>query len=175
MLHCEFNENWKLEIENFKHMDVNKVIIVGRLTRDPEIRTTPQGVSVTNFGVATNFVYKNQEGQKTEQVEFHNVVAWRKLAEIVGQYMKKGRRVMVEGRLQTRNWEANDGTKRQRTEIVADNVIFLDGRSGEEGGPAPSQNDAPPMPDEEDSSPAVSRPATKKPSDDEISVEDIPF
>ena len=82
---------------------------------------------------------------------------------------------MVEGRLQTRNWEANDGTKRQRTEIVADNVIFLDGRSGEEGGAAPSQNDEPPMPEEQDSSPAVSRPATKKPSDDEISVEDIPF
>ena len=149
------------------------MIIVGRLTRDPEVRTTPQGVSVTNFGVATNFVYKNQDGQKVEQVEFHNMVAWRKLAEIVGQYMKKGRRVMVEGRLQTRNWEANDGTKRQRTEVVADNVIFLDGRAGGDDG-APSQNDAPPMPDEQ-GPPPKNNPVDKKPKNDEISVEDIPF
>jgi len=155
-------------------MDVNKAIIVGRLTRDPEVRTTPQGVSVTNFGVATNFVYKNQEGQKVEQVEFHNVVAWRKLAEIVAQYMKKGRRVMVEGRLQTRNWEANDGTKRQRTEIVADNVIFLDGRAGGDEG-APAQNDAPPTPDEQNSAPPANNIPNKKPKSDEISVEDIPF
>lgn len=157
-------------------MDVNKVIIVGRLTRDPEIRTTPQGVSVTNFGVATNFVYKNQDGQKIEQVEFHNVVAWRKLAEIVAQYMKKGRRVMVEGRLQTKNWEANDGTKRQKTEIVADNVIFLDGRAGDDdgGASAPAQNDAPPIPDEQSQN-TDSKPSNKSPKDDEISVEDIPF
>ena len=153
-------------------MDVNKAMIVGNLTRDPELRTTPQGISVVNFGVATNFVYKNQEGQKVEQVEFHNVVAWRKLAEIIGQYMKKGRRVLVEGRLQTRNWEANDGTKRQRTEIVADNIIFLDGRGAD--GPTPPTSDAPPMPSEQNEPPAKQPPASK-PKDDEISVEDIPF
>jgi len=153
-------------------MDVNKAMIVGNLTRDPEIRTTPQGVSVVNFGVATNFVYKNQDGQKVEQVEFHNVVAWRKLAEIVAQYMKKGRRVLVEGRLQTKNWEANDGTKRQRTEIIADNVIFLDGRTANDSAPPP--NEAPPAPDEQNSGPA-NNPVDKKPKSDEISVEDIPF
>ena len=105
-------------------MDVNKAIIVGRLTRDPELRTTPNGATVTSFSLATNFVYKNKDGQKTEQVEYHNIVTWRKLAEIVAQYCKKGKRVLVEGRLQTRSWDANDGTKKQRTEIVADNVIF---------------------------------------------------
>lgn len=149
-------------------MDLNKAIIAGRLTRDPEARTTTGGINVTSFGVATNFVYKNAEGQKIEQVEYHNIVTWRKLAEIAAQYLKKGRRVLVEGRLQTRQWEANDGTKRQRTEIVADNLIMLDSspnsasRTAEEPGTMPEQRSAP-----------VS-PAPDKPNE-EISVEDIPF
>jgi single-strand DNA-binding protein len=111
-------------------MDLNKVMIIGRLTRDPEIRTTPNGANVASFSVATSFNWTNQQGQKQEQTEFHNVVAWRKLAEIVGQYLKKGSQVYIEGRLQTRSWDdASSGQKRYRTEIVADNMIML-GRAG---------------------------------------------
>src|SRR5258708_8606382 len=112
-------------------MDLNKVMIIGRLTRDPELRTTPSGASVCTVSIATNYVYNNQQtGQKVEQVEYHNVVLWRKLAEITNQYLKKGRRVYIEGRLQTRNWDSKDGQKKTRTEIVADNMIMLDSASG---------------------------------------------
>lgn len=152
-------------------MDINKAIIVGRLTRDPEMRTTPSGINVTSFGVATNFVWSDAEGKKKESVEFHNVVAWRKLGEIVGQYLRKGRRVLVEGRLQTRSWEGQDGAKRQRTEIIADNVIMLDSRPA-----APAEgSSSEPVVYEEAAGPAA--PAAEKPTPavEEVSVEDIPF
>jgi single-strand DNA-binding protein len=112
-------------------MDLIKVMIIGRLTRDPELRTTPNGASVCQLGLATNYVYTNQQsGQKVEQVEYHSVVLWRKLADIANQYLKKGQRVYIEGRLQTRSWD-KDGTKHYKTEVVADNMIMLDGgRSG---------------------------------------------
>ncbi|MDP4001184.1 MAG: single-stranded DNA-binding protein [bacterium] len=109
-------------------MDLNKAMIIGRLTRDPEVRSTPNGVNVASFGVATNFNWTNQQGQKQEQVEFHNIVVWRKLADIVGQYLKKGAKVYIEGRLQTKSWDGNDGQKKSRTEIVADNMIMLDSK-----------------------------------------------
>jgi single-strand DNA-binding protein len=116
-------------------MDLNKVMIIGRLTRDPELRTIPTGASVCQLGVATNYVYTNQQSkQKVEQVEYHNIVMWGKLAEIANQYLKKGRRVYLEGRLQTRSWDAQDGTKRSRTEIVADNMIMLDGGQANNSG-----------------------------------------
>lgn len=119
-------------------MDLNKVMIIGRLTRDPEIRTTPGGASVASFSVATSFNWTDQQGQKKEQTEFHNVVAWRKLGEIVGQYLKKGSQVYIEGRLQTRSWDdKTSGQKRYRTEIVADNMIML-GRAGGSSGSAPT-------------------------------------
>lgn len=111
-------------------MDLNKVQIIGRLTRDPEIRTTPNGTNVASFSVATGFTWTDQSGQKKEQTEFHNVVAWRKLADIIGQYLKKGSQVYIEGRLQTRSWEGTDGKKNYRTEIIADNMIML-GRPGQ--------------------------------------------
>ncbi|MGE5297853.1 MAG: single-stranded DNA-binding protein [Acidobacteriaceae bacterium] len=114
-------------------MDLNKVMIIGRLTRDPEIRTTPNGANVASFSLATSFNWTNQAGQKQEQTEFHNVVAWRKLGDIVGQYLKKGSQVYIEGRLQTRSWDdKTSGQKRYRTEIVADNMIML-GRPGGAG------------------------------------------
>lgn len=97
-------------------------MIIGRLTRDPEVRNTPNGAKVASFGVATNFRWTDQAGQKHEQVEFHNVVAWRGLAEIAEKYLRKGSIVYVEGRLQTRSWDGNDGQKRSRTEIVADKM-----------------------------------------------------
>lgn len=110
-------------------MDLNKVQIIGRVTQDPETRTTPSGLSVTSFSVATNLIWKNQSGEKQEKAEFHNIVAWRRLAEICGQYLTKGRQVYIEGRIQTRSWEGQDGVKRYRTEIIAENIIFL-GPSG---------------------------------------------
>lgn len=107
-------------------MSLNRAQIIGNVTRDPEMRQIPGGQTVATFGVATNFTWTDANGQRQEKVEFHNIVAWRKLAEIVGQFVKKGTKVYVEGRLQTREWEGEDGVKRYRTEIVADNVILLD-------------------------------------------------
>jgi len=113
-------------------MNLNKAMIIGNLTRDPEIRNTPNGQTVANFAVATNFIWTDQNGQKQERPEFHNVVAWRKLADICGQYLKKGSKVYIEGRMQTRSWDGNDGVKRYKTEIVAENMIMLGG--GNSGG-----------------------------------------
>ena len=107
-------------------MDLNKVMLIGRLTRDPELRTTPSGINVCQIGLATSYVYTNQTtGQKVENTEFHNIVMWRKLGEIAHQYLKKGTQIFVEGRLQTRSWDAQDGQKKYRTEIIADNMIML--------------------------------------------------
>ena len=105
-------------------MNLNKVFIIGNLTRDPELKTLPSGSSVANFGIATNRVWRNQQGEKQEEVQFHNIVVFGKQADTVSQYLKKGGSVLVEGRLQTRNWEAQDGTKRTKTEIVAERVQF---------------------------------------------------
>lgn len=119
-------------------MDLNKVMIIGRLTRDPEIRNTTTGTNVASFSLATSFNWTDQQGQKKEQTEFHNVVAWRKLGEIVGQYLKKGSQVYIEGRLTTRSWEGQDGKKNYRTEIVAENMIMLGRPGNSQGGSAPT-------------------------------------
>jgi len=104
-------------------MNVNKVFILGRVTQDPQARTTPSGQMVCTIGVATNRVWTDASQQKQEQVEFHNVVLWRRLAEIASQYLTKGALVFIEGRLQTQSWQdAATGTKRYRTEIVAENM-----------------------------------------------------
>lgn len=152
-------------------MDLNKVMIIGRLTRDPEMRTTPGGANVTQLGIATNYVYTNQQtGQKVEQVEYHNVTLWRKLGEIANQYLKKGRRVYIEGRLQTRSWDGQDGKKNYRTEIIADNMIMLDGgqggtaNAGSPATPATSSSEQK-FPDEE--LPTIQQ--------DDVNVDDIPF
>src|SRR3989339_20971 len=115
-------------------MNLNKAMIIGNLTRDPELRNTPSGAAVASFSVATNLVWKDQSGQKQEKVEFHNIVAWRKLGEICGQYLRKGSKVYIEGRLQTRDWTGQDGVKRYRTEIIADNMIMLDRAQAAAGG-----------------------------------------
>ena len=141
-------------------MDLNKAQIIGRLTADPEIRTTPNGANVASFSVATNFRWTNQTGEKQETVEYHNVVAWRKLAEIIGQYLKKGKKVYIEGRLQTRSWEGPDGTKKHRTEIIADNMIMLDSLRGSEGG---------------ETAPAATEEIPTIEADADIKNEDIPF
>ncbi|MCL5666608.1 MAG: single-stranded DNA-binding protein [Patescibacteria group bacterium] len=165
-------------------MDLNKVMIIGRLTRDPEMRTTPNGANVCQFGLATNHVYTNQQtGQKVEQVEYHNIVMWRKLAEIAAQYLKKGRRVYVEGRLQTRSWDGKDGQKHSRTEIIADNMIMLDGgnSAGQAGNGYAQPRPAAARPQNEMSqpSPAAEELPTiqqnENPQGEDINVEDIPF
>ena len=111
-------------------MDLNKAMIIGNITRDPETRSTANGQPVTSFSVATNLTWTDQSGQKQQKAEFHNIVAWRKLAEICGQYLKKGSKVYIEGRLQTSDWTGQDGNKRYKTEIVADNMIMLDSKGG---------------------------------------------
>jgi len=116
-------------------MSLNKVQLIGNLTRDPEMKQIPGGQVVTSFGIATNFTWTSKTGEKQNKTEFHNIVVWGKLAEICGQYLRKGSKAYVEGRLQTRDWEGEDGVKRYRTEIIADNMIMLDSKGGSvEGG-----------------------------------------
>ena len=146
-------------------MDLNKVQIIGNITQDVELRQTPNGQNVTTLSIATNRNWTDSSWNRQEQAEFHNVVLWGKLAEIAGQYLSKGKKVYIEGRLQTRSWEAQDWTKRYRTEIVWENMIMLS--------PANVQNT------DFASTPANNpTPATKKvnsPEEEEISVEDLPF
>lgn len=137
-------------------MDLNKVMIIGRLTQKPEKKVLPSGQGVASFGVATNRRWKDKDGNQQEQTEFHNIVVWGKLADICEQYLDKGRQAYFEGRLQTRSWD-KDGVKQYRTEVVAENMIMLGGRG--EGGPMPSNGGGAPGPV----------------SDDEIKIEDIPF
>jgi single-strand DNA-binding protein len=105
-------------------MNLNKALIIGNLTRDPETRSLPSGQIVVTFGVATNRRWTDPQGQRQEHTEFHNIVTFGKLAELCSQYLAKGRVAMIEGRLQTRSWQGQDGAKRSRTEIVADNIQF---------------------------------------------------
>jgi len=114
--------------------NLNKVQLIGNLTRDPELRYTPQGTAVCTFGVATSRQWVPEGGERREETEFHRIVSWNKLAELCAQFLAKGRRVYVEGRLQTRNWTAQDGSQRQTVEIVINDMIILDSkRVGEEG------------------------------------------
>lgn len=148
-------------------MTLNRAMIIGNVTRDPELRTTPTGQQVCSFGVATNRVWTDSTGKKQEKAEFHNIVAWGKLAEICGQYLGKGRKVYVEGRLQTREWDGQDGSKKSRTEIVCENMILLDRAPQGSGGPRPMASASVPTMETETMPSA--------PAEDEIKVEDIPF
>ncbi len=120
--------------------DWNRAQILGRLTTDPELRQTPQGQSVASFAVATNRTWKDDKGEQQGQVEFHNIVAWAKLAEIVGNYLKKGSKIFLEGRLQTHTWEDTNGAKHWKTEIVADDVIMLDGKGSKGAAAEPEKS-----------------------------------
>jgi len=112
---------------------LNKVMLIGNLTRDPELRYTPQGTAVCTMGLATNRSWTTDSGEKREETEFHRIVAWNKLAELCSQLLFKGRRIYVEGRLQTRQWTGQDGAARQATEIVIEDMLVLDSRrQGEE-------------------------------------------
>ncbi len=142
-------------------MDLNRATLIGRATRDPEMRTTPAGQSVATLSVATGRAWTDQAGVKQERSEFHNCVLWGKLAEIASQYVTKGRRIYVEGRIETRDWTGQDGVKRYRTEIVVENMIMLDGPRG-----ATTPGTAP-------ASVGTSQPPEMV--EEEIKVEDIPF
>lgn len=123
---------------------LNKVQLIGNLTRDPELRYTPQGTAVATFGLATNRNWVTDAGEKKEDVEFHRIVAWNKLAELCSQLLKKGRKVYLEGRLSTRNWTGQDGNQRTTTEIVISDMIILDSKKDFEtvkGEAAPEEQD----------------------------------
>ena len=127
---------------------VNKVILIGNLGKDPEVRTTPQGTTLARFSVATSTTWKDASGAKQERTEWHDVVAWEKLAQICGEYLQKGKQVYVEGSLQTRSWEDQNGQKRYKTEAKASNVVMLgrreDGmRSGGASSPSREVAEAP--------------------------------
>lgn len=157
-------------------ISLNKVHLIGNITRDPELRTIPSGQSVTNFGVATNRRYKNAQGELVEDVQFHEVVAWGKLAEIINQIFRRGSKIYVEGRLQTRSWEAQDGSKRQRTEVVMESFIPLTPKTTSPEGVIAAAHTPEPAPE-----PAAgkSKPkATKKTApapEGEINLDEIPF
>lgn len=141
-------------------MNLNKVLLIGNLTKDPESRTTTTGQTVTTFSVATNRIWNDQQGQKQQKVEFHNIVAWGKLGEICAQYLRKGGLIYAEGRLETRSWDGQDGVKRYKTEVVLENMQM--GPRSQNSGGAFS---------------APEKPPTNEPEidEEEIKVEDIPF
>jgi single-strand DNA-binding protein len=117
---------------------LNRVMLIGNLGKDPELRYTTSGVAVATFSLATNESWKDQEGNAQERTEWHNIVAWKKLAEICGEWLKKGKKVYIEGRIQTRSYDdKNTGTKKYITEIVADNMIMLDSKGSSEGASVP--------------------------------------
>lgn len=177
---------------------LNKVQLIGNLTRDPELKYTPSGSAVCNFGIATNRQWTTEQGEKQEAVEFHNIVAWNKLAEICGQFLQKGKKVYVEGRLQTRKWTGQDEVERRTTEVVITDMIMLDSR-GSAGGSGQSADDfdvPDDIPDEfeeiidndsnsgesggsksagKNDSKGKSKSKTSKTSDDSDEDDDIPF
>ena len=159
-------------------MNVNKAIIIGRLTRDPELRTTSSGQTIASLSVATSRQWKDQAGQKQEKTDFHNVVAWGKQGEVIGQYFTKGQEIYVEGRLETQSWDDKDsGKKMYRTEIVLEKFEFGAKPGGASQG---NYNNSP-----QQSRPAAAKPAPKKDDEiptinlddeqDEIKIEDVPF
>jgi len=155
-------------------MYLNKVFIIGNLTRDPEIKALPSGTKVASFGMATNRVWKDKEGKKQEGVEYHNIVAFGRLGELAGQYLKKGSQAYAEGRLQTRSWDAADGSKKYRTEIIAENIQF-GSRSGGSSG-ASGASSAPAGKDEagKEGKPEEGGDTIEYPQE-EINPDDIPF
>ncbi len=173
---------------------LNKVMLIGNLTRDVEVRYTPSGTAVATFGLATNRSWSAGDGgERQEEVQFHRVVAWSKLAEICGQLLFKGRKVFIEGRLQTRKFTGQDGQQREITEIVAENMMILDTKNregGERGESYGAQDDFVGVVDEAavaqpteavGEGPEEKKKTTKKaepkpePMDDSVNVEDIPF
>ena len=165
---------------------LNKVFLIGNLTRDPELRYTPTGAAVCTIGLATNRQWVTESGEKKEETEFHRVVAWNKLAELCSQLLTKGRKIYVEGRLRTNSWQGNDGAQRTTTEVVIEDMIILDSRrtgTGPEGeaeqpvpAPAPSIQ---PASDEQPAPKAKKTVKTENPGNptgnEDVNPDDIPF
>ena len=168
---------------------LNKVQLIGNLTRDPELRYTPNGTAVCSFGLATNRSWKTDAGEKHDEAEFHNIVAWNKLAELCSQFLVKGRKVYLEGRLSTRTWTGQDGAQRNRTEIVISDMILLDSNRSAAGVVAAPTEQAEPAvtpeeikPEEKKNPPAGGKKDTKtkkeavaEPPTEEVVPDDIPF
>lgn len=160
---------------------LNRVELIGNLTRDPELRYTPQGTAVCTFGIATNRDWKTDSGEKREDVEFHRVVAWNKLAELCSQLLTKGRKVYVEGRIATRSWTGQDGAQRTTTEIVINDMLILDSRkdAGSEDMSAdfaPDHTDEePPMEEKEEPAKSVKKESKGTKEKEEVNPDDIPF
>jgi len=146
-------------------MNLNKVILVGRLVSDPETRTTPSGQQVCSFRMATNQVWRNKEGQKQESAEFHSIVLWQRLAEIASQFLTKGGLVLIEGRLQTRNWQDASGNQRYRTEIIGERLQLGPRTAGKV---VPRETKTPPQAQEE-------IPIIQEEEEKEIDIKDIPL
>lgn len=154
-------------------LNLNRAMILGNSTRDVDFRTTPNGHSVASFAVATNRRWNDKEtGEAKDEVQFHEIVVWGKLAEIARQVVSKGTKVYIEGRLQTRNWEGQDGAKREKTEIVAENIISLSPKSGYSSSSSDGANQDAPAP----SKPTQNKKEDKESSiEDEINLDEIPF
>lgn len=153
---------------------LNKVILIGNLTRDPELRYTPQGTAVATIGLATNRQWKTESGDTRDEAEYHRLVVWDKLAEICAQFLKKGRKAYFEGRLQTRKWAGQDGVEKQTTEIVVTDMIVLDARpSGEESNVESAEEEKPKVAVKE--SAKKSKKEEKQVEETEIDDSDIPF
>ena len=148
---------------------LNKATLIGNLTNAPELKKTPTGQSVCSFSVATNYTYTDASGQKKDKPEYHNVIAWGKLGDICGQYLVKGKKVYVEGRIQTRDWTGADNVKRYRTEIVADTMLMLD----RGGSPTSGDTTSTATPLSAGASALADEPSATP--TDEIKLEDIPF
>ncbi|HUD04573.1 MAG TPA: single-stranded DNA-binding protein [Patescibacteria group bacterium] len=160
---------------------LNRAQLIGNLTRDPELRYTPSGTAVCSFSIATNRNWTTDTGEKKEEVEFHRIVAWNKLAELCSQFLTKGRKVFVEGRITTRSWTAQDGTQKQTTEIIINDMILLDNRRSGEQGVVVVEDETQESPKEESEKPTKAKkpkeeePAQETPSEDEVAPDDIPF
>ena len=143
-------------------MNLNKVMLIGNLTKDPESKSTPSGQTVTTFSIATNRAWTDKNGQKQQKAEFHNIVAWGKLGDICAQYLKRGSLIYAEGRLETRSWDGQDGVKRYKTEIVLENMQ-MGPRAGTQA------------PQQQDDSPQENTQGQSSNNNDEVKIEDIPF
>lgn len=178
----------KVKEKTNKNMDLNKVLLVGRVTADPQVRTTPGGSAVTTIGVATNRVWTDKNNQKQEETEFHNVVLWGRQAEIAGQYLTKGAMVLIEGRLQTRSWTDKTGGQRKTTEVVAERLqlgprpqgggqgggAFRGAGSAAGSAPAGAGTDAKPA-DKDAAPPLEEIPVISLDDENEIKPDEIPF
>jgi len=150
---------------------LNKVQLIGNLTRDPELRYTPTGAAVCTIGLATNRTWTTESGEKKEETEFHRVVAWNKLAELCSQLLAKGRKIYVEGRLRTNQWQGQDGSQRSTTEVVIEDMIILDSKRVGEAGAEPTPTSAQAPVEQQTSGEPTVQPA----GEETVNPDDIPF